>query len=226
MSDRVGARPGPLDERLSKLDTGAISDALDKLAIEGVVLGLKALTVPKRIAGRVVTVALGAARGEAPKRHLGTAAIEAAGPGDVVVVEHNKREDCAGWGGILSLAAATRGLVGTIVDGAARDIDESRELGYPVYARAAVPRTARGRVVERAWNIPVTIGGVHVDPGDLVVADASGVVFVPKARLDEVLSAAEAIVAREASLAEAVRSGKPVSEVMGGDYEWMTRTKP
>jgi regulator of RNase E activity RraA len=207
--------------RLRRLDTCAVSDALDKLKERGSVSELRPLTGPAKIAGRVVTVKLAADDGRPSKRHLCTAAIEAAEPGDVIVVEHHARDDCAGWGGILSTAASHRGLAGTIVDGLARDVDESRELDYPVFARGATPSTARGRIVEKDWNVPVDIGGVVVHPGDLVIADGSGVVFVSKVHENAVLDAAEAIAAREHAMAKAVREGRPVSQVMGGDYETM-----
>ncbi|GMR24398.1 MAG: RraA family protein [Acidobacteriota bacterium] len=208
-------------ERLARLDACAVSDALDKLGERGTVNGIRSLTGPAKIAGRVVTVKLIASEGAMSKRHLCTAAIEAAAPGNVIVVEHHARDDCAGWGGILSTAAKQRGIAGTIVDGLARDIDESREAGYPVFARAATPSTARGRIVEDDWNMPVIIGGVDVCPGDLVIADGSGVVFVGADLENYVLEAAEAIAAREQAMAKALRDGKRVSQVMGGDYEKM-----
>lgn len=208
-------------DRLSKLDACAVSDALDKLGASGTVNGIAPLTGPVKISGRVVTVKLVAAGNATPKRHLCTAAVEAAEPGNVIVVEHHARDDCAGWGGILSTAAKTRGIAGTIVDGLARDIDESREAGYPVFARGTTPSTARGRIVEQDWNVAVSIGGVDVEPGDLVIADGSGVVFIASDQLDETLVAAEAIAARERAMAAAIRKGKPVSQVMGGDYETM-----
>jgi regulator of RNase E activity RraA len=210
-----------MTQRLTRLDSCALSDALDRLGLSGAVSGIRPLTGPHRIAGRVVTVKLVASSGQAMKQHLATAAIEASGPGDVLVIEHRSRDDCAGWGGILSRAARARRIEGTVVDGAVRDVDESREIGYPVFARGAVPATARGRVVEESWNLPVDVSGVTVHPGDFVIADGSGVVFVAKSRVDEVLAAAEEIAARERAMAEAVESGKPVSRVMGGGYESM-----
>jgi regulator of RNase E activity RraA len=208
-------------ERLARLDTGAVSDALDRLGLPGVVSGIRLMAGSHKIAGRVVTVKLVDAEGRTSKHHLATAAIEASGPGDVLVIEHRSREDCAGWGGILSRAAQVRGIEGTLVDGAVRDVDESREIGFPVFARAAVPATARGRIVEEGWNIPIEVGGVEVRPGDLVLADGSGVVFVAKSRAEEVLLAAEEIAARERAMADAVEAGTPVSRVMGGEYEAM-----
>lgn len=208
-------------ERLSRLDTCAVSDALDRLGLPGAVSGIRSLGGAHKIAGRVVTVKLVAAEGRTSKRHLATAAIDASGPGDVLVIAHRSREDCAGWGGILSRAAKVRGIAGTLVDGAVRDVDESRELDYPVFARAAVPATARGRIVEEGWNVPVDVAGIRVHPGDLVMADGSGVAFIPRASIEAVLAASEEIAAREHAMAEAVEGGAPVSRVMGGDYEVM-----
>lgn len=208
-----------LIERLRKLDTCVVSDALDQLKLRGAVIGLRAVSVPRRIAGRAVTVQLTTANGQAPSRHLCTAAVDASGPGDVIVVAHEGRVDVAGWGGILSLGATTREIEGVVVDGACRDIDESTELGLPIYARANVPVTARGRIVEKSWNEPIKVDGVTVAPGDVVVADGSGVVFVAAGQAEAVVGVAETIARREAAMAEAVRAGQPLAEVMNRSYE-------
>ncbi|MGE0060304.1 MAG: RraA family protein [Dehalococcoidia bacterium] len=213
--------PDELVARLLKLDTCAVSDALDRLGKTGVALGIAPTSPPSKIAGRVITVKLKEqAPGEKSTRHLCTAAIEAAAGGEVIVIE-NPRLDAAGWGGILSAAAKVKGVAGVVVDGAARDIDEARELEFPVFARAAVPRTARGRVMEESFNVPITVAGFSVTPGDLVLADGSGVAFIAAAEADEVLEAAEMIAAREAKMKEAVLNGDSVVEVMGRDYEQM-----
>ena len=211
-------------ERLRKIDTCAVSDALDALELRGTVMGLSTISVLKRIAGRVQTVKLGAASPDIPKKHLCSSAVDAAEPGDVIVVENHTTDIAAGWGGILSTAAAAKGLSGTIVDGPARDADESRDVDYPVFARTATPFTARGRIAEHDWNIEIEVGGVAVHPGDLVLADGSGVVFVPKAHENDILDKAEEIQAKEAAMAAAVQEGKPVSDVMGGDYENMLKS--
>lgn len=209
---------------LRGLDTCAVSDALDKLGLNGAILGLRPLWDCPRIVGRAVTVRLVATDGRAtPSRHLGTAAVEAAGPGDVIVVDHRGRCDVAGWGGILSLAARRRAIEGVVVDGACRDVDEAREHRFPLYARAGVPRTARGRIVEAGFNEPVELCAVVVRPGDLVIADGSGVVAIPAAREAEVLAVAAGIAARERAMADAVNAGRSITEVMGGDYESMLK---
>jgi regulator of RNase E activity RraA len=213
-----------LSGRLAQLDACAVSDALDALGLEGATVGLKPLWGHPRVAGRVITVRLVEARGAQPAgRHLGTAAIEAAEPGDVIVIEHRGPAEAAGWGGILSLAASMAKVAGVIVDGACRDVDEAREVGFPMFARAATAMTARGRVREESFGEPITVDGVRVSPGDYVVADSSAVVFVGADGAPAVIERAEQIAARERLMAESVRAGRPVSEVMGANYETMLR---
>ncbi len=208
--------------RLAALDSCACSDAMDRLGIAGVARGLRGLTVARRVTGPVITVQLGPDGGGAPGgRHLGTAAIDAARPGDVIAVAAGGRVDAAGWGGILALAASVRQVSGVIVDGACRDVDETAALGLPVYALAAVPATARGRHAEVGWNVPVQLAGVSVSPGDLVVADGSGVVFLPAARATEIIAAAEEVAEREAAMARRIRAGEPASTVLSAAYEEM-----
>lgn len=213
--------------RLGRLDCCAVSDAMDKLGLKGGVSGLGQMSSSRRIAGRVVTYRLVPAA-EAPPisgspRHLGTTAVEACQPGDVIVVEQRTGIDAGSWGGILSLSAKLRGIGGVIADGPVRDIDEARGYDFPVYARSLTARTARGRVAEAQTNGPVTVGDVRVLPGDYVIADASGVVFIPAAEVERVLASAEMIAGREAAMARALLAGRPVSEVMGSDYEHMLR---
>ena len=208
-----------LIERLRRLDSCAVSDALDRLKLPGAVSGIEPRSVRRRIAGRVRTVGLGPAAGAVASRHLCTTAIEAAEAGDVIVVEQRTGIDAAGWGGILSIGARAKAVAGVIVDGPARDIDEATELGFPVYARTATARTARGRIIEVSTGAPVTIGEIIVSPGDYVLADGSGVVFIKAGEIERVLGEAESIAAREGAMAKAARDGQPISSVMGADYE-------
>lgn len=211
-----------LVKRLSNLDTCAVSDALDSLGLSGAITGIKQLACHQRIAGRVMTVKLGAEKPEGKAaRHLCTAAIDEAGQGDIIVVEQLTGIDAAGWGGVLSQAAKQKGISGVILDGPARDIDESRELGFPVYARNTTARTARGRIYEQDYRCPVTIADVEVHPGDLVIADASAVVFIRAADVEPVLEKAEHVSAKEELMIKAIREGRSAGEVMGADYESM-----
>ncbi len=200
--------------RLGKLDTCAVSDALDRLGLKGAVLGVRPLWSCPRIVGRCVTVKIKPAGLEKPKQHLCTPAIAVATPTDVIVVDNGGRTDVAAWGGLLSLAGQVKKLRGVIVDGACRDVDESRELQFPVYARAAVQVTARGRIMQQSYNEEIQFAGVQVHPGDLVIADGSGVVFIPRVKEQEVIAQAEALAEREATMAAAIRTGRSVVEVM------------
>ncbi len=208
--------------RLRRLDCCAVSDALDKLGLAGVVSGVAQYAGEGTIAGRVVTVKLGT--GEAPPgppRHLGTMAVESAGAEHVIVVEQTSGIEAGSWGGLLSLGASVRGIAGVIADGPVRDIDEARAYGLPVFARALTAKTARGRIVEKGTNVPVTVWNVDVLPGDYVIADRSAVVFIAATQIERVLAVAEAISAREAAMAKALLAGRPIGEVMGGQYEFM-----
>src|SRR4029453_5614620 len=139
-----------------------------------------------------------------PKQHLGTLPIDAAQPGDVIVIDNGGRPDTSCWGGSLGLAGKTKGIRGVVIDGACRDIDESRDVGFPVYARAAVPITARGRVMQESYNQENEVAGVQMHPGDLLIADGSGVVVIPRSREEDVVREAEAVAATEARMAEGI----------------------
>jgi 4-hydroxy-4-methyl-2-oxoglutarate aldolase len=207
---------------LLELDTCAVSDALDSLGLPAAVTGLGPLTVARKIAGPVLTVKLVAGTPKtASVRHLGTAAIATASAGDVIVIEHSSGVECAGWGGVLSVGALERGVAGVVIDGPARDIDEARALAFPVYGRAATARTARGRAYEADFNRPITIGGITVEPGDLCLADSSGIAFISAAQADAVLRRARRIAQRERLMVEALRAGERITEVVGRDYEAM-----
>src|SRR5213592_4991272 len=108
--------------RLNRLDSCAVSDAMDKLGLRGVVTGIHQHSTQRRIAGRVLTVKLGIDDGRpTAAKHLGTTAIETANPGDIIVVEQRTGLDAAAWGGNLSLGAKVRGVAGVFCEGPARD---------------------------------------------------------------------------------------------------------
>ncbi len=202
-------------ERLRALDACAVSDALDTLGLPGATVGIRPLwPVRDVLVGRARTVLAGPRQADRPADHIAAAAIESAGRGDVLVIANEGRLDVSCFGGILTLAASRRGIDGVVIDGACRDIAESEEQGFPVFGRAVVPVSARGRIVQLAMDGPVTFAGVTVESGDVVLADRNGVVFVPQDDLERVLALAEQIAAREAGMAAAVGGGSPVTTVM------------
>jgi regulator of RNase E activity RraA len=212
--------------RLAKLDTCAVSDALDRLGLRGATYGVRPLWPCPRIVGRAVTVKIKPAGLEKPKQHLGTAPIDAAKPWGVIVIDSGGRLDVSAWGGLLSLGAKLKGLNGVVIDGAARDVDESREMGFPVYARGAIPMTARGRVVQDSFNQEIEFAGVQVHPGDPVIADGSGVVFIPQEKEQDVIKEAEAVAQQEAKMADGIRQGLSIVEVLEKlGYESMLQKK-
>ena len=216
----------PLVERLSKVDSCAVSDALDSLALKGATWGVRPQWPCPRIVGPAMTMKIKPVGLEQPTQHLGTPAIEAAKPGDVIVIDNAGRPDISTWGGLLSLSAKLKGLSGVVIDGACRDIDEARDLGFPVYSRGVVPMTARGRVMQESFNQEIQFAGVQVRPGDLVIADGSGVVIIPKEKEQQVVEAAEAIFQKEAEMAAGIRkgfSGLEMLEKLG--YEQMLKKK-
>jgi 4-hydroxy-4-methyl-2-oxoglutarate aldolase len=195
--------------RASKLDTTAISDALDRLGIAGQCLNIKPLDPKFRLTGRAFTILYGPA-GKPP----GTVGdyIDDVPPGHVVVLDNGGRENATVWGDILTWVAQTRGVAGTVIDGACRDTHLARELGYPMYSRSYSMRTGKDRVQVEAMGGPVTIGEARVNQGDLLRGDADGVVCIPKVHEDQVLQVAEEVDRVEDQIRSLVRGGMTLVE--------------
>ena len=216
--------PSSAVKRLRRLDCCAVSDALDRLKLPGVVTDIPLRSGASRIAGQVTTLKLGT--GEpllGPTVHLGCTAIEASGADNVIVIEQRTGVEAACWGGLLSLGAKIRGVAGIVADGPVRDIDEAIMYQLSVFARSLTCFTARGRIVEKGTNVPINISGVAVNPGDYMLADSSGIVFLPKDKVEEILEIAEMVVVKEAAMAKGILSGTPISQIMGKNYEHMLK---
>lgn len=206
--------PSILD-RLAALDTSTVSDALDFLHLKGATYGLRPLwaNCPK-IVGRASTVKVGPKTDSSATAHPFTRVIDAITTPDRILVISSGLEGISCWGDIISNAAKARGIRGTVVDGMCRDIDGSRDVGYPVYGRDVTMISGRSRLVQLAAGAPVQMRGVTVREGDYVIADVCGTVFVPADRIGEVVDLGERIERRESLMVQDVRDGKPVSEVM------------
>jgi regulator of RNase E activity RraA len=208
--------------RLRCLDACTVSDALDKLQLQGVVSQVTQHSGEHKIAGAVVTLKVGVGTPPVgPARHLGTHAIAAATADHIIVIEQRANIDAGCWGGLLTLGAHVRGISGVVADGPVRDIDEARAYPFPIFATALTARTARGRVVELGTNVPIEPWGISVAPEDYVIADRSAVAFITAGDIDRVLDAAESIAAREAAMGKALLSGQDPATVMAGNYENM-----
>jgi regulator of RNase E activity RraA len=201
-------------QRLLRLSTTNIADALDALSLKGATYGIRPLWESAgKIAGRAVTLKITAAGLTKGKNHLGVKAIEAGERGDIIVIDNGGRLDTSCWGGILANGAKMKGLSAVVVDGAVRDLDDCIDVQFPVYARGTVVATARGRIMEEATNIMIQFAGVQVRPGDVVMGDRSGVVIIPQERLDEVLVKAEELYDKEEQMVAEIRAGASMLEV-------------
>jgi regulator of RNase E activity RraA len=201
-------------EQYLALDTATVSDALDGCGLPPGQGGLRPMWGKPRIAGFAVTVELEPLTGRHDGAHILTDAIASAGADDIMVVANGGRIDVSSWGGIVSAGAAMRSVRGVVTDGACRDVEQARDLGFPVFARAQVPVTARGRLRQRSTGAPIRLGQVTVSPGDVVMADEGGVVVIPRARAAEVLTAARGVRAREEQIGREVRAGLPLPQAM------------
>lgn len=200
--------------RFEKLSTTNVSDALDLLGLKGATYGIRPIWEgARKIVGEAVTVKLIAAGTNKSKSHLGVLAIDAAKRGDVIVIDNSGRLDTSCWGGILANGADYKGVSGVVIDGACRDVDDYVEIKFPVYARGSVVATARGRIMEEATNVMIQFCGLQVNPGDIVMADRSGVVFVQREHFEKVLEIAEGLFEKEEAMIAEIRAGKPMIEV-------------
>jgi 4-hydroxy-4-methyl-2-oxoglutarate aldolase len=201
--------------------TGMSSDAMDELGIAGAVPAsvLKPTNPAARVVGRALTIRNIAAKASVAEAVAGgisgLAEIEAhnlAEPGDVLVLQGV--DQISNMGGMSASIGKRQGQVGAIVDGAVRDVDHGRDIGYAIWSRSVSPITGKWRIETVAVNKPVTICGVSVNPGDLVLADETGVCFIPRARAADVLARVRKIAASEVAREAKIASGAPVAELM------------
>jgi 4-hydroxy-4-methyl-2-oxoglutarate aldolase len=145
-------------------------------------------------------------------------ALEMGHPGDLIVDDAGGDTETSVCGGLMGGLAKNRGIRGMIVDGAGRDTDELRDLGWPIWTRAITPRGTHtmfsGRKEELSINVPITCGGVVVRPGDFVVADEIGITVVPNDKAAEVLQLAREQAEREQKTREWVAQGKTVEDLL------------
>lgn len=201
-------------DRLVTLDTNTVSDALDFLQLPGATYGLRPLWNCPKIVGRASTIQLGPKTDAKPTVHLISPVIAEVSTNDRVLVIAGGVDGISCWGDILANAAVARKIRGSVIDGLSRDIEGSESIGYPVYGRGVTMISARNRVIQIDSGKPVQMAGVTVNEDDYVIADRCGTVFVPAARIEEVLDLGERIARRQDGMVQAVRGGRSVAEVM------------
>ena len=192
------------------LSSAEVSDALDYFGLPGSAPGLMPVAGPRRLFGPAFTVRFGPVDSAQP----GTVGdyLDDIPAGSVAVLDNAGRPDCTVWGGIMSQLAAHRAVAGTVVHGVCRDTDEADTAGYALFALGRFMRTGKDRVQVDAVGEAVTVAGVRVSPGDIVVADQDGVVFVPAGRAAEVFERARAMQAVELRIVAAALDGMPLAE--------------
>lgn len=201
--------------QLSQYSTSIVSDALDELAVLGVLPGIEARRVGQgRVVGRALPVRLQPKSNDPSAYRFGGGVgkpleqvLQTMQDGDIVVMDLGGSNRAAAWGGLASRIAQRRGVRGTIMWGACRDVDEIRAIGYPVWSVAVCPRRSRNEFTFGAINEPITIQGVTIAPRDFIIADESGVVCVPQGRFGEVIALCAPIAVQERVLEAQVLNG-------------------
>ncbi|MDC7699445.1 RraA family protein [Vogesella indigofera] len=191
------------------LDSAGVSDAMDKLGLAGQCLGIMPLDNYRQVVvGPAFTVKYVAA--SSPAGSVGDFIDEVAA-GDVVVIDNDGRTDCTVWGDIMTQYAGLRQIAGTVIDGVCRDVNKVLDDGYPMFSRGRFMRTGKDRVQVEAVGGTVSIGTARVAARDIVVADANGVVVVPRERAAEVAALAQQIETVEAAIRQQLAQGSPLA---------------
>lgn len=207
---KASAEDQELIALFASLDTPCVSDAMDKLGLHGQALGIMPLAdYTKAVIGPAFTVKYVPA--SVPPGTVGDF-IDHVAEGDVVVIDNDGRTDCTVWGDIMTQYAGLRGIAGTVIDGVCRDVNKALGDNYPLFTAGRFMRTGKDRVQVESVNTTVGIGTVRVASRDIVVADANGVVIVPRGRVREVAQLARQIEEVESHIREQIAQGKALGE--------------
>lgn len=194
----------------ANLDTPGISDALDKLGLHGQASGITPLAnYPNVIVGPAFTVKYVPAA--VPAGTVGDF-IDDVAEGDIIVLDNDGRMDCTVWGGIMTQYAGLRGIAGTVINGVCRDVNKALGDAYPLFTAGRFMRTGKDRVQVESVNQTISVGTVRVVSRDIVVADANGVVIVPREQAPEVAAIARQIEEVETSIRQKIAEGNTLRQ--------------
>ncbi len=198
------------------VEGASVSDAMEKLAGQRIYLSHHIRPIfPSKFAGFALTVKLKKEENHDPDALQGMlAAIDQGGPNSVYVMVVEDGADIAGMGGLMGTAMQSRNFSGAVIDGGVRDTAYLQKIGFPVFALGTVPSTSIGHYRFAGANIPVVCDGVPVSAGDIVVADADGVVVVPRAKAAEVLAIAQEMDFKEHSMYAYIEKLKSIEEAV------------
>jgi 4-hydroxy-4-methyl-2-oxoglutarate aldolase len=199
-----------LTSRLEKLYAGAAYDVLNEMGRRDCVLppGIVALKDGQRLCGEVHTMNGKYAPGMDPHETLlGWATVLSKAPADKVLVCQPNTDEVALMGELSAATLASRGVRGYIVDGASRDIDFIVETDFPVFCRFGTPKDIAGCWIAESMGQPIIIGDVAIASGDYIIADRDGVVVIPEALAEEVVTRVEAVAETENEMRAAIVGG-------------------
>ena len=196
-------------ERLKKLDTASVTDAMDRLGLFGALYHVKPVIGGQKICGKAFTVhyvPCGLVKGTVGDF------LDDVKPGEVVVIDNDGRDDCTVWGDIMAFVAKQKGIEGTVINGVCRDLPAVREYGYPIFSKGYYMVTGKDRVEVDGVNVPVNVSDVRINPGDYILGDDSGVVCIPAEYVETVIEIAESIEATEQEIIKEIKKGSTLKD--------------
>jgi len=200
-----------------RVEVASVSDAAEQILGKKIYMSHRMQAIfPTKFAGYAVTVLLRKDEGNKDPNALAgmIAAIDGGAKDSVYVMTVEDGADIAGMGGLMGTTMYSRGYAGAIVDGGVRDVAQLKRIGFPVYALGPVPSTSVGHYKFGGANIPLMCDGVQVQPGDIVAADADGVVVVPRARAEEILALAQQMDFKEHSMYPFIEKFRSLQEAV------------
>jgi regulator of RNase E activity RraA len=198
------------------VEVSSVSDAMEKLTGQRMYMSHRMRPIfTAKFAGIAVTVKLKKEENHDPDALQGMlAAIDQGGPNSVYVMVVEDGIDIAGMGGLMGTAMMSRNFSGAVIDGGVRDVAYLKKIGFPVYALGTVPSTSVSHYRFAGSNVPVVCDGVAVNAGDIVAADADGVVVVPRTKAAEVLTLAQDMDFKEHSMYAYIEKLKSIEEAV------------
>lgn len=209
--------PDALLNDFRHVEVASVSDAAEQVLGKKIYMSHRMQAIfPTKFAGYAVTVLLKKDEGNKDPNALAgmMAAIDGGAKDSVYVMTVEDGADIAGMGGLMGTTMYSRGYVGAIVDGGVRDVAQLKRIGFPVYALGPVPSTSVGHYKFGGANVPLMCDGVQVQPGDIVAADADGVVVVPRAKAEEILSLAQQMDFKEHSMYPFIEKFRSLQEAV------------
>lgn len=194
-------------EKLAKCETATIGHFLHDVFVNR---EIRAVLPGKRIAGTAVTLRLAG-----PDSALLHYAVSIARPGDILIIDRAGDDKHACWGGVVTHAAKKAGVLAAVIDGPATDFEEIRAQDMPMWCRGPAPITTKLLGLGGGMNIPVSVGGQSVEPGDAVLCDESGVIVLKPHQVDAVAERALGMQQREIGLLQKIHAGEKLADLSG-----------